>query len=331
MVKPARLLLIIVFCNLWLFGSEAALAVKNPATEGVSLALIVSDNSQEYQSVLDSFVAYLDRHSERQHKITTFSPDDLTSQNDGTYDLFIAIGTPASRAVVSYAGSTPTLCIFIPRKNFIELPIGPQQNIASIVIDQPLSRYLQLSAAIFGADDRKLGVFYNGQQDVRDLLIRELQRNNFIPVLEAIDPPITARNITRLLDGSDVIQLLPGIATIPPQRAKWLLYMAYRERIPVIAFSPSYVRSGALAAISTSPDAIGRQAAEYVARLLATPGPITLPQGDHGRIRYPATFSVHINRKIAARLGINIADPKILEQHIDKAVSDDRDDTAHAD
>ena len=46
--------------------------------------------------------------------------------------------------------------------------------------------------------------------------------------------------------------------------AKWILQLSYRYRVPVIAYSMAYLNGGALAAIYSSPENVGRQTADLI-------------------------------------------------------------------
>lgn len=324
MVTPLRRSRLIAITMLWCLASGYSFAVETPTDDNLSIAAILSNERDEYQDVLHSFSKQLHKSSKQHIEITSLAINDFIHHKDDSYDLVVAIGTFASQTVVTYVQDTPILSIFIPKKNFTELQLKSTTSITATVIDQPLNRYLDLCTLVLGDKMKKLGIFYNGQKQLRDQLNKEITERHLTPVFETVNGPITARHITRLINSSDAILLLPGIADISPKRAKWLLYMAYRDRIPVIAFSETYVKSGALASISSSPDDIGRQAAEYIASLLAQPGPLTINQSDINQINYPKSFTVHVNRKIAEQLDMTIPDTEVLEKQIGKTANKDR-------
>lgn len=332
MVTLRRFLQFIIVFTLWLIWSAACFGAETAAKGINSITVILSGNSDEYQTVLDSFSDYLAQLGNDNVAITSLSSREFITHKDDPRDFIVAIGTAASRTAITYGGDTPIFSIFIPKQNFLELPVKPETRITAIVIDQPLSRYLELSRIILGQQRKKLGIFYNGQSQIRDLLVKETSARDLEPILEPVDGLITARHITRIINVSDAILLIPGIADIPPQRAKWLLYMAYRDRIPVIAFSETYVKSGALASVSSGPEDIGRQAAEYIRNLLDRPELLKFHRGNSSQINYPTSFSVHVNRKIAEQLGITtLPDTEILEELIGGTARKNGKNSNHAD
>lgn len=331
MVTPLRRLQLITLLMLWCLTPGYSFAAESADHETLTITAILSGDSDEYQTVFRSLSDNLLEATEKHIDISSLSIDEYIARRDEARDLVVAVGTAASRTAVRYGEKTPVLSIFIPEKNFTDLPVKATTRITAIVIDQPLSRYLELCVLILSDQRKKLGIFYNGNKQVRDLLSREVSAKHFNPVLEIVNEPITARNITHVINASDAILLLPGFADISPQRAKWLLYMAYRDRIPVIAFSEAYVKSGALASISTDPEDIGRQAATFIADLLSRPGPLEINQSDRGKVHYPDNFSVHVNRKIADQLDITIPDTEILQDKIGNTANTIRDTSIHAD
>ncbi|HKJ76456.1 MAG TPA: ABC transporter substrate binding protein, partial [Gammaproteobacteria bacterium] len=122
------------------------------------------------------------------------------------------------------------------------------------------------------------------------------------------EEPVAA--MKALLGDVDVVLAVPDAQVLTPNRAKWLLYMAYRRNTPVVGFSEPYVEAGALAALHATPRQVGRQAAERLARLK-----------DHPSLGPPAFsryFSITLNRFTARSLGIRLPE----EVHLRRVVTD---------
>jgi putative tryptophan/tyrosine transport system substrate-binding protein len=76
-----------------------------------------------------------------------------------------------------------------------------------------------------------------------------------------------------------------------------ILLTSYRQRSPVVGFSPAYVRAGALLALYATPSQIGKQAADAIASVL-----------DGGRLPPPShshEYEVGVNLTVARSLGIH--------------------------
>ena len=89
-----------------------------------------------------------------------------------------------------------------------------------------------------------------------------------------------------------------------------LLLTTYRQRVPVFAYSKAYVKAGALAAVYSTPEHIGKQAGELVADILRK-GSWSLPKPQH-----PKYFSVEVNREVAKSLGIRVPGTEKLETRL---------------
>ena len=76
--------------------------------------------------------------------------------------------------------------------------------------------------------------------------------------------------------------------------------MAYQRRLPVIGFSKAYVKAGAVAAVYTTPEQIGRQAGEEVIHWLQN--------GSEGfrDSQYPTDYEIAFNLPVAESLELRI-------------------------
>jgi ABC-type uncharacterized transport system substrate-binding protein len=77
-----------------------------------------------------------------------------------------------------------------------------------------------------------------------------------------------------------------------------ILLASYRARIPVMAFSPAYVKAGALLSLHSTPSQVGSQAG-VVARSALQGAALPAPQ-------YPTDFTVSVNDYVARSLGLGL-------------------------
>jgi ABC-type uncharacterized transport system substrate-binding protein len=80
--------------------------------------------------------------------------------------------------------------------------------------------------------------------------------------------------------------------------------------VPVIGFSQAYVRAGALAAVHSTANQIGRQAGEWIAELAHT------DNWQLGTPRYPRYYSVAVNTQVAQSLNLNVRNENVLLQQL---------------
>lgn len=89
-----------------------------------------------------------------------------------------------------------------------------------------------------------------------------------------------------------------------------VLLATYRQRSPVLGFSPAYVRAGAVLGLYVTPAQIGRQAAEMAKAVLAG-APLPQPQT-------PRYFEIGTNPQVAHSLGIDLEAPEVLRARLAK-------------
>ena len=180
----------------------------------------------------------------------------------------------------------------------------------TVLLDQPLARYLAFSKFALGIDSVGLILPASEKPDPRQGgLLRELaletkhysvdQANKLLPVLR------------RLLRQSDSLLMLPRQSIYNRESLKGVLLTSYRNRKPVISYSPAHVRAGALASIYSSPSDIGKHLALLVEEKLQHPQK-PLPEYEYARF-----YSIASNRRVARALSIELPDAKLIRSKLE--------------
>jgi ABC-type uncharacterized transport system substrate-binding protein len=271
------------------------------------LEVVLSGEDAIYTELLEAFSSWLGGVETAEITLTVVLADELAEGGGGDSDLVIAVGSRAAQVAVRIAGTRPVLAVLAPRSALEPLRGGMGTTLSSVYLDQPPDRLMALVRAVLPQAHRAGMLAGPDLQPGPGEYRRVADEQGFslnIQALAASDNP--SSRITRILDDSEVVlapydPLVFGTAT-----AKWLLYMAYQRGLPVIGFSRSYVRAGALAAVYSTPEQIGRQAAEIVQHWLLD-GDRALPAA-----AYPAYYSVDVNTSVARTLGIDATDPQVL-------------------
>ncbi len=236
------------------------------------------------------------------------TPEQITSHPTSlSPGLILAIGTHASRFALEHWSRTPILTILLPSQVFAKLSTGRRQRVeqgllSAIYLDQPIERQFRFIGTLL-PQTRAIGTLYGNSSLAQSRELERLTRASGLD-FHGLDggQANLSRTIRRLARLSDVILALPDRSVMTPNHAKWLLYIAYQHRTPVIAFSRNYVEAGALAALYTAPEQIARQASTAIRHFLEAPSGRQRLQ----RPAFPSDFSIAINRHVAHSLGIEL-------------------------
>ncbi|MEN8176102.1 MAG: ABC transporter substrate binding protein [Pseudomonadota bacterium] len=227
-------------------------------------------------------------------------------------DLVVTLGSLGARAVFAAAPEAPVLNALLPKQAFDLLRAngGPQPRRASVLyLDQPVERQLALARLVLPGG-RSAGALAGSAVLARATEFSSAARSQGfdLELVEVGDGAPGAEAIRRVVHNNQLVVTLYDPAVLDASTAKWLLYLAYQERVPVIGLSDAYVKAGAAAAVFSTPEQIGRHVGERVVEFLtrgwqavADPEP-------------PRHYSVALNSSVARTLGLAERDEeKLLE------------------
>lgn len=220
--------------------------------------------------------------------------------------LVIALGTRALRAVMAAGASRPVVATLVPRSAYEHEVMGNSRTLSpvattAVYLDQPFARQLNLLRLVVPKKVR-IGVLASAATEETVRRIDAAARDRGLSVVREMvaSSQEIPDALARLLGESEVLLALPDPAIFNAGNIHNILYSALRAQQPMIGFSSAYVRAGALAAVYSNPQQVGRQAGEIAAKTIAG-APLPPPQ-------YPRLFSVSVNPTVARTLGLNIDD-----------------------
>jgi ABC-type uncharacterized transport system substrate-binding protein len=179
---------------------------------------------------------------------------------------------------------------------------------AALYLEQPVGRQLDLLRLALPAAHR-IGVLWGPESIVQQpqlsaaLAARGLEWSEGL-VSEAT-PLVSA--LRSALNAADALLAMADGSAFNPSTASNILLTSYRARIPVMAFSPAYVKAGALLSVHSTAAQAGAQLASMTALFLQTN---VLPAS-----QYPLDFSVTANEYVARSLGLTL-DAKVLAERL---------------
>ena len=95
--------------------------------------------------------------------------------------------------------------------------------------------------------------------------------------------------------------MLPDSTVVTPETFEFLLLFTQQNRTPVVTFAGKYVNTGALASLDIDGFDLGKQSGEMANRVLDGTRVSDIPTAEARK------SVIKINRKVASKLGINIA------------------------
>lgn len=287
------------------------LLVAGPAL-AAEISVTLSDETSYYVETLASLRKRL---GELRPDTTVSAQSDFGTAlaKGGEADLLVTIGSKAAGEARTVPVERSVLHLFVTRDDW-QRDLAGVPGLArrsALVLDQPLRHQVALTRALLPkANTLAIVLGPVGRRHI-EAVRDEAEASGFEPLIDILDindNPLTV--LSPLVRASDAVLVLPDTADFNSAVAKWLLQLSFRARVPVIAFSSAYVRAGALAAVFTAPQDVGRDGAELIAAGLAAG---ELAPG----VRAPRSYSIAINQDVAKALGIDVSDEATYRQQID--------------
>jgi ABC-type uncharacterized transport system substrate-binding protein len=296
-----------------LFALMLALAAGLSHAE-TQLVILSGESSAAYTSAANALTQELVNGGVPREAIAAFLVADWPEKR-GTVSpkVFVALGSQATAALVEENLSAPIVAALIPRQSFERIlrqggrKVSPQ--LTAIYLDQPLSRQLALIRAALPRAKR-LGVLWGPESKGSAPQLRALAESSGLQLVEAEFKPDGAGfpDMRQVLSASDAFLALADPLVFNSNSIQNLLLSAFRANVPMVAFSPAYVRAGAWLSLQVTPNQVGQQLAPMVQGVLQGGG---LP--DH--TLESTDFEVSVNEHVGRSLNIK-ADAAELRLHL---------------
>lgn len=225
----------------------------------------------------------------------------------------VAVGTAAQRGMQEmFARDTtppPLLSILVPRLAF-ERMADPARlragSLSAVYLDQPPWRQLELIRLAL-PNVRKVGMLVGAESKGHlPALEKAAKERGFELAVTAVEADGLFEALQSVLPNADVLLALPDPAVFNSQTAANILTAAYRRQVPLLGFSPAYVKAGALLALYSTPTQVGVRGGESLRQAL-TGKALPAPQ-------WPREFTVAVNQDVARSLGFALDEALIGQQ-----------------
>lgn len=287
------------------------------AAQANGIVIVSSESSASYTETAGAVAAALERSGLSRSEISHSPATALNSSNTAGIAaprLFITLGTEALRQVLVRDARVPVVAALIPRSGYERVlkdsALRSTSHVTALYLDQPFGRQLELARLVVPSLKR-VGVLWGPTSQLQQgALGSALQSRGLQEVAGMVGGGESLfSGLKDALEGVDVLLAVADPMVYNSATVAHILLATYRARIPVLAFSPAYVKAGALMSLHTSPQQIGGQTAGMVRQVLQS-GAVPSPQ-------YPVEFSVTVNEHVARSLELK-ADASTLTERLRK-------------
>ena len=289
-----------------LLAALAAWLLVGLVAQAATVAIVLSDDSAAYQETFEA----IEREIGDGHKVVRVMADKLGSEPAlSEARLVLSVGVKATERIADHAGKTPVIAVLVPKdwyqKSGRALLVEGARSAAAVVLDQPYSRQLQLIKLALPKASR-IGVVVSQGNSGQ---LAEVEQAALALRLSVSGATITSDSLLvdsleKILSDSDVLLAIPDALVLNRNTVQSLFITSYRYRDPVVGYSKSLSRAGALVSLYSTPTQIGRQAGEIAQRFLSG--------GKLPGMQWPKYFSISLNAHVARSLDIDLISEQSL-------------------
>jgi len=273
------------------------------------IVVVKSSDNSYFNQTLESLINHANEHS--LFKIVNTHILDSASEVLGDANVVITLGASSASNISKQSPNQLVINAYLTLDQAEQFKFRNQKNIV-VLLNQPLERYLAFSRHLLNLNT--LGIINRSRLVPNSQQRKILQKLNF--KLDQYQLDDTNKKllptVRQLIKKNEALLMLPDQSIYNRDTLKGILLTTYRNRTPVISYSPGHVKSGALAAIYSSPADIGRQLANLI------------NQHYRGKLNtdnkavYPEYYSIATNQRVARSLGFKLPSKEKLRQLIDE-------------
>lgn len=281
------------------------------SAQAAQVLVVISEARGVYLEFADALKQEVQRGG--QHEVVVMESDLLATRGGVDPQLVMAVGGKAVDAVLAREIRTPILLTLIPRSAYDKLPAARRDDrrISAVFVDQPPSRYVDLVRAalphvdrvglLAGRDSREQVARLSAVARDRKLRAMTETINNDADLFPALQ---------KMFGEGGALLATPDTTVFNSQTIPNIILSTYRFRVPVIGFSPAYVRAGALVAIYSTPAQLAAQSADLARGIL---GGGAVPP-----VQYPRIYSIGINPVAARSLGFDLDGESLIRERLER-------------
>lgn len=278
-----------------------------PSYSKEGILAIISDQGKTQQN----FYSKLRNKLTKDTFVTQINASDITKEIISQHDLIISIGYKSAKMMAKHKTKNNVIYTLIPDTEYLRLSIPCEKTTCyKIYINQPVGRYVQLFKNLF-PKGKTLVLATSKENSIKSQKVKTAAENNnliFKDIRINKDDNISRAFINKL-NNNDVLLALPNPDIYNANHARSIILSTYHANVPIIAYSKSFAKAGALISLYSSIDDVAEKTANIVNTII-TDG--ALKQKEY----YPDDFTIEINSAVARSLNANIPPQNILERII---------------
>ena len=300
--------------RLWYrLGLLLGLALAFGPALACQVCVVSSEKAPAFQEAYDSLSQELQRLGVARQDIALLGIAEYQEGGPAVLEarLLITLGTDALRHVASRNGKL-LIAGLIPRISYERVLAESGRRsaaaTAALYLDQPFGRQLDLMRLALPRVHR-VGVLWGPESISLQPLLNTAIQSRGMELSEGLysDGQTLIGALQMALHDADGLLAVADTAIYNANTVSNILLTSYRAKVPVQAFSPAYVKAGALLSVHSTAGQIGSQLAAMAYQVLQTNN---MPQS-----QYPVDFSVTTNDYIARSLGLTL-DAKVLSDRL---------------
>lgn len=279
-----------------------------------TVLIVSSERSPSYSEASDALIAELDRGGIGRSDIVLITAAEWLTTDIGVLGspkLVITLGTEALRQGLGRDLKTTYLAALLPRAGFERVLKDSNRRggflVSAVFLDQPFARQVDLLRLAL-PDAKRIGVLWGADTGKAQASFQSATqgRGLFVESGQVAETTALFSALKQVLDQSDVLLAVADAQIFNSGTISNILLATYRARIPVMAFSPAYVKAGALLSLHTTAAQTGLQAGVMARQML---------QGANPGLQYPVDFQVTVNDHVARSLGLAL-DASLLTERL---------------
>lgn len=277
----------------------------------VPVLIVSAADNAAFTEAAEAFTDELERGGLARSSVQYLTLAEARISGTRAGQLVVALGVEAATELARSETRVPVLCAFVPSQSFeVIVRANPRKGaspFSAIYLNQSFGRQLDLIQLAL-PQRQQIGVLLGGHSSPQALFLDDEVRKRSLGLAQTqidANEPMFAK-LQMLLEASQVLLALPDPQVFNSGTLQNILLSALRAGVPVVSFSPAYVKAGALMAIYSTPVQVGRQAAQ-IARSVLQGKELPAPQ-------YPRDFWIDVNVSLARSMNLDIDAQTLTEQ-----------------